>query len=252
MSVPRSVVTWYPVNWNLAAFWSFPPEPAGVGSRRCFPEPPDSILGLIGYLPTKAWGMRAGVNSWKLNSNQSIKQGWSIKYADSNIGSQRARQLMATLCTISEKHHRRQLSGIIRQQAEWLPTLNLASRLQERKLHKPSPLVSVTRSVIRPKYLGRCWRIPTVLITGISPNSLGEAIAVSCSHHSPALLVLVSLTQAHLEKVAADIHIKNPDVKIQLIQLDLSDQTAVRDAASKILDDVEIPRIDILINNAAV
>lgn len=40
-------------------------------------------------------------------------------------------------------------------------------------------------------------------------------------------------------------------MKIKLLPLDLSDQNSVRRAASQILEDVEIPRIDVLINTAA-
>jgi len=88
-----------------------------------------------------------------------------------------------------------------------------------------------------------------VVITGVSPNSLGEGLATSIARHSPAELILASRTKSKLDSVAQQIETLSP-VKPKLVVLDLSSQAAIRKAASEISHLVN--HIDILINNAGV
>lgn len=89
-----------------------------------------------------------------------------------------------------------------------------------------------------------------VLITGVSPKSLGEGMAVAIARHSPANLILASRTKSKLERVAEQIAQTGANVKPKLIVLDLSSQVAIREAATEILQLVDI--VDIVINNAGV
>lgn len=100
--------------------------------------------------------------------------------------------------------------------------------------------------------MGCCSRLTheAVCITGVSPKSLGEQLAVNIAKHSPGTLILASRTKAKLETVAETIQHQSPDVKPSLVVLDLASMQAVRSAAAEISQSVD--RMDILINNAGV
>jgi NAD(P)-dependent dehydrogenase (short-subunit alcohol dehydrogenase family) len=89
-----------------------------------------------------------------------------------------------------------------------------------------------------------------VLLVGVSPNSLGEHIALSIARHSPSLLILASRTASKVNEVINIIHSIAPSATIKPITLDLSSQFSIRSAAPKII--LRAPNLDIIINNAAV
>ncbi|KAH9216524.1 putative short-chain dehydrogenase [Leptodontidium sp. 2 PMI_412] len=90
----------------------------------------------------------------------------------------------------------------------------------------------------------------TILLVGVSPLSLGEHIALSISHHKPSHLLLASRTLSKISSVIDKIHTQHPSLQVTPIQIDLSSQSSIRSAAKEILS--LAPKIDILINNAAV
>ena len=67
---------------------------------------------------------------------------------------------------------------------------------------------------------------------------------------SPSLLVLASRTRSKIEEVATKVCDQHPNVKLVLVEVDLSSLKSVRKGAAAINDLVD--HIDILINNAAV
>ncbi|KAE8158284.1 NAD(P)-binding protein [Aspergillus tamarii] len=92
----------------------------------------------------------------------------------------------------------------------------------------------------------------TIVVTGVSLNSLGLATAAGFASQSPANLIL---TGRSVDKIQASIsYLKThyPDVKYHALIMDLSSQSSVRAAAEKVNDDDTIPTIDILVNNAGV
>ncbi|KAL1593144.1 hypothetical protein SLS60_010751 [Paraconiothyrium brasiliense] len=89
----------------------------------------------------------------------------------------------------------------------------------------------------------------TILITGVSPESIGSSTALSIASQSPFLLLLASRTQSKLDAVTKSIKDAYPNVNVQTIALDLMSQDSVREAAGRIAE--LTPRIDIIINNAA-
>ncbi|KAK5138480.1 hypothetical protein LTR08_000066 [Meristemomyces frigidus] len=89
-----------------------------------------------------------------------------------------------------------------------------------------------------------------VVVTGVSPNSLGETLALTIARHCPAKLILASRTKAKLEQVALRIADLSPDVKPILIELDLSNQEATRRAAAETSSTLD--HIDILLNTGGV
>lgn len=88
----------------------------------------------------------------------------------------------------------------------------------------------------------------TVLITGVTPGSIGGEAALQISRHSPELLILAGRTIKNLQAAKDAIKAENPNAKITLLALDLSSQESIRKAAGEVnaLPD----HIDILVNNA--
>jgi NAD(P)-dependent dehydrogenase (short-subunit alcohol dehydrogenase family) len=92
-----------------------------------------------------------------------------------------------------------------------------------------------------------------VLVTGVSPNSLGEALALALATQHPALLILASRTKSKLHDVATEIRASSPDVKIKEIIVDLSSLSSVRGAAAETAETVgKNGTIDVLFNNAGI
>ena len=87
-----------------------------------------------------------------------------------------------------------------------------------------------------------------VLITGVSPESIGSSTAFSIASQSPALLILASRTQPKLHAVAQSIADAYPGTNVHKVALDLMSQESVRQAAVDIGNITS--RIDVIINNA--
>ncbi|TKX21225.1 hypothetical protein C1H76_6766 [Elsinoe australis] len=90
----------------------------------------------------------------------------------------------------------------------------------------------------------------TIVITGVSPKSIGGTLAINIAQLNPSKLILASRTPANLEAIVQTIRSQNPNSKPVTIILDLSSQSSVRSAASQIAS--QTPTIDLLINTAAV
>ncbi|KAH7092336.1 hypothetical protein FB567DRAFT_236240 [Paraphoma chrysanthemicola] len=87
-----------------------------------------------------------------------------------------------------------------------------------------------------------------VLITGVSPESIGSSIALSIASQSPTLLILASRTKSKLEEVLKNIRDAYPEVHVALVLLDLMSQESIKKAAAEIASLTD--RLDIIINNA--
>jgi NAD(P)-dependent dehydrogenase (short-subunit alcohol dehydrogenase family) len=100
------------------------------------------------------------------------------------------------------------------------------------------------------KAFGEQVRGKTVVVVGVSPQSLGESMALALASEAPLLMVLASRTMSKIEDVARKIQAAHPRVRLERVEMDLSSLASVRKAAAAI--DEAVDRIDILINNAAV
>jgi NAD(P)-dependent dehydrogenase (short-subunit alcohol dehydrogenase family) len=89
-----------------------------------------------------------------------------------------------------------------------------------------------------------------VLITGVSPQSVGSGTAIAFASQSPQTLILASRTQSKLEGVASEIQSQYPSVNVKLVSLDLSSQESIRNAAKEISNSID--QLDLLVNNAGV
>ncbi|KAI2777366.1 NAD(P)-binding protein [Daldinia loculata] len=92
----------------------------------------------------------------------------------------------------------------------------------------------------------------TFLLTGPSPGGIGAETVTSLATESPALLILVGRSPEKTQTVIDTIKNINPSVKTKFVQADFTSLESVRKAAQAILDDPEITKIDVVINNAAV
>ncbi|PSR90390.1 short chain dehydrogenase/ reductase-like protein [Coniella lustricola] len=84
----------------------------------------------------------------------------------------------------------------------------------------------------------------SILVTGPSPNSIGEATALAIARHRPALLILAGRSPAKLDVVATSCR------EVQTVSLDLNSLESVRSAAAEIAKLTD--HLDILINNAGI
>lgn len=89
-----------------------------------------------------------------------------------------------------------------------------------------------------------------IVIVGVSPQSLGESMALALATHEPELLVFASRTKSKMEEVSTKIKSVCAKVRVEIVELDLSSFASVREGAKAI--NTIVNRIDILINNAAV
>jgi NAD(P)-dependent dehydrogenase (short-subunit alcohol dehydrogenase family) len=94
-------------------------------------------------------------------------------------------------------------------------------------------------------------RILLVLITGVSPNGLGAALAQSLATRGPKILILTGRNSAKVEAVAKETNTTNPGVEVRTVLFDISSFKSIAKAAYEINGYVE-PNIDIVFNNAGV
>jgi NAD(P)-dependent dehydrogenase (short-subunit alcohol dehydrogenase family) len=89
-----------------------------------------------------------------------------------------------------------------------------------------------------------------VVITGVSPNSIGQTLSINIAKQQPKLLILASRTASKLDAVVSEIKKEAPEASVETVIMDLSSQASVTKATATIAKLVD--RIDMLINNAAV
>ncbi|KAI8629462.1 putative retinol dehydrogenase 12 [Xylariaceae sp. FL1651] len=90
------------------------------------------------------------------------------------------------------------------------------------------------------------------LLTGPTPGGVGAETAISLAAESPAMIILVGRSQAKAQATIDAIKNANANIKVKFFEVELSSLKRVRAAAQAILDDREISKIDVIINNAAV
>ncbi|KAJ5117140.1 short-chain dehydrogenase [Penicillium atrosanguineum] len=113
------------------------------------------------------------------------------------------------------------------------------SHLEYNEKTSATEVASVFASHIRDK---------NVVITGVGPNSLGEALALAIGSQKPRNLILASRTKAKVQEVAAKVQDLSPETSVEAVVLNLASQKSIHEAASKIQSLVD--RVDTLINNA--
>ncbi|OTB06413.1 hypothetical protein M426DRAFT_20867 [Hypoxylon sp. CI-4A] len=92
----------------------------------------------------------------------------------------------------------------------------------------------------------------TFLLTGPTPGGIGAETVISLAAESPALLIIVGRSLQKAQATIDEIKKVDATVKTKFVEADLASLKSVRKAAQTILDDPEITKIDVVINNAAV
>jgi NAD(P)-dependent dehydrogenase (short-subunit alcohol dehydrogenase family) len=90
----------------------------------------------------------------------------------------------------------------------------------------------------------------SVLIVGVSPESLSQPMCLAIAAHKPALLILASRSQTKINKVIDEIRSSASNVAVSSVVVDLSSFPSIRSAAAEIKNLTS--KLDIIINNAAV
>ena len=92
----------------------------------------------------------------------------------------------------------------------------------------------------------------TILITGVNRNGIGFSTAEAFASQSPRCLILAGRTPSKIEECAKHLSATYPNIEVKTLELDLSSQASVRSSASTLLSWQDVPRIDLLINNAGI
>ncbi|KAL6248471.1 hypothetical protein RBB50_004726 [Rhinocladiella similis] len=92
----------------------------------------------------------------------------------------------------------------------------------------------------------------TILITGVSPNGLGQSTAEALAAHGPARLILTGRTQSKVQAVIDHASSAHPEIDYRYLELNLSSLGSVKKAAHQINSNKDIAEIDIVICNAGV
>lgn len=95
-------------------------------------------------------------------------------------------------------------------------------------------------------------RRKTFIVTGVSPNGLGQSTAEALAEQEPACLILTGRSPQKTQAVIDVLAPKHPTTKFRLLQLDLSSIKQTRSAAKEILEASDIPVIDGVICNAGI
>ncbi|KAJ5887390.1 hypothetical protein N7495_007431 [Penicillium taxi] len=91
-----------------------------------------------------------------------------------------------------------------------------------------------------------------VLVTGISPKGLGAEFCLSIAKHAPSLIILAGRNAAKSQETSTAIHDVAPSVQTRFLELDLTSQAQIREAAKVVMKYADVSHIDILLNNAGV
>lgn len=92
----------------------------------------------------------------------------------------------------------------------------------------------------------------TILITGVNKLGIGFAVAQALATQSPRRLIFAGRSRTKVQECIDALQPQYPDIDIRSLQVDLSSQDSVREAASVVLKWDDVPSIDVVINNAAV
>lgn len=91
-----------------------------------------------------------------------------------------------------------------------------------------------------------------VLTTGVSQSGLGAVFVKAIASSQPSLLILAGRNLAKVQETADAVLAGNPTVKVRTLELDLSSLAAVRTSVATVNRWDDVPRIDVLVNNAGI
>ncbi|KAM0204954.1 hypothetical protein ACHAPQ_010403 [Fusarium lateritium] len=92
----------------------------------------------------------------------------------------------------------------------------------------------------------------TILITGVNRSGIGFSTAHALSTQSPACIILAGRSPSKAQGSIDELKAEFPGVDYRFLEVDLSSQESVRNAADVALSWSDIPTIDLVINSAGV
>ncbi|KAL5364661.1 hypothetical protein BJX96DRAFT_188011 [Aspergillus floccosus] len=91
-----------------------------------------------------------------------------------------------------------------------------------------------------------------ILITGVSPGSLGESVVKQVAVAQPAMFILASRSTSKMQNFIDELGTAYPSIKVKPLYLSLLSFADVRKAAEKVNSWTDVPHIDVLVNNAGI
>jgi NAD(P)-dependent dehydrogenase (short-subunit alcohol dehydrogenase family) len=91
-----------------------------------------------------------------------------------------------------------------------------------------------------------------ILITGVSPASLGESFVKQVAAGKPAMFILASRSVSKIQPLIDELANAHPEITVKLLTLNLSSLKDVRKAAATVNSWADVPHIDVLVNNAGI
>ncbi|KAI1073682.1 NAD(P)-binding protein [Whalleya microplaca] len=91
-----------------------------------------------------------------------------------------------------------------------------------------------------------------ILTTGVTRGGLGAEFVENVARAKPGMLILAGRNLDKVQIEADSITTAHPDVKVRVLKLDLGLFASVRAAADTVNSWIDVPNIDVLVNNAAV
>ncbi|KAJ4251987.1 hypothetical protein NW762_011288 [Fusarium torreyae] len=92
----------------------------------------------------------------------------------------------------------------------------------------------------------------TILVTGVNRGGIGFSTAHAFSTQSPAHLILAGRSPSKAQESIDELKANFPGVDYRFLEVDLSSQESVKNAAKEALSWTDVPTIDLIINSAGI
>lgn len=92
----------------------------------------------------------------------------------------------------------------------------------------------------------------TILVTGVSPGSLGESFVKQVAVAKPAIFILAGRSIPKMQDLVDELSTAYPAIKVKPLALNLLSFADVRKAAETVNLWADVPHIDVLVNNAGI
>ncbi|KNG83155.1 short-chain dehydrogenase [Aspergillus nomiae NRRL 13137] len=92
----------------------------------------------------------------------------------------------------------------------------------------------------------------TILITGVSPGSLGESFVKQVAVAQPAMFILAGRSIPKMQGLVDELNSTYPGIKVKPLTLNLLSFSDVRKAAETVNTWSDVPHVDVLVNNAGI
>ncbi|KAF4966369.1 hypothetical protein FSARC_5939 [Fusarium sarcochroum] len=92
----------------------------------------------------------------------------------------------------------------------------------------------------------------TILVTGVNRGGIGFSTAHAFSSQSPARLILAGRSPSKAQESIDELKANFPSVDYRFLEVELSSQESVNNAAKEALSWTDVPTVDLIINSAGI